>query len=220
MADSTDNSLFREIDEELRQEHYNKLWKKYGNVIIGAAILLVVSVAGHQIWQNMRASQAQSDSVALATAINHVAAGNSAEANASLNKVIAESGSGYAMLARFQQAGLAADKGDAKQAAAIYFGIASDAGTEQAFQGLATILGVTQGLQAGTALSDLEARLVALVKDDNPWRFSARELSGLIALKEGKLDKARPIFENLSKDPLTPRGIRARATELVLVTGQ
>ena len=38
--------LFREIDEELRQERFEKLWQNYGKYVIGAAVAVVLSVGG------------------------------------------------------------------------------------------------------------------------------------------------------------------------------
>ena len=43
MADPVEDSLFREIEEDLRQEHWAKLWKRYGNYVVGAVIALVLS---------------------------------------------------------------------------------------------------------------------------------------------------------------------------------
>ena len=57
MADKTperdpeQENLFKEIDEELRQEKMALLWKRYGTFIIGAAVLVVSSVAAFQAWQ-------------------------------------------------------------------------------------------------------------------------------------------------------------------------
>ena len=47
MADynAEQENLFKEIDEDLRQERFAKLWKKYGPYIISAAVALVL-VAG------------------------------------------------------------------------------------------------------------------------------------------------------------------------------
>ncbi|MCH7664263.1 MAG: hypothetical protein IH859_10405 [Chloroflexi bacterium] len=42
MADQTQDSFLREIEEELRQERYAKLWKKYGNYLIAAALAFVL----------------------------------------------------------------------------------------------------------------------------------------------------------------------------------
>ena len=47
MADPVQDSLFREIEEDLRQEHWAKLWKRYGNYAVGAVFALVLSVAGY-----------------------------------------------------------------------------------------------------------------------------------------------------------------------------
>ena len=52
MAEPIEDGIFREIDEELRQENFAKLWKKYGNLIIAGAIVLVVAVGGYQGWRN------------------------------------------------------------------------------------------------------------------------------------------------------------------------
>ena len=38
------DSFFKEIDEELRQESYAKLWKKYGKYLIGIAVIFVAKV--------------------------------------------------------------------------------------------------------------------------------------------------------------------------------
>ena len=38
--------LFREIEEELRQERFEKLWRSYGRYVIGAAVAVVVAVGG------------------------------------------------------------------------------------------------------------------------------------------------------------------------------
>ena len=36
----SDESLFREVDEEVRQERFKKLWERFGNYIIALAFLV------------------------------------------------------------------------------------------------------------------------------------------------------------------------------------
>ena len=48
MADQQDDGLLREIDEELRQEQAQKLWKTYGKYVIAVAVAVVAVVAGYQ----------------------------------------------------------------------------------------------------------------------------------------------------------------------------
>ena len=39
------SDIFHEVEEEVRREHYEKLWKKYGNYVIAVASVLVLGVA-------------------------------------------------------------------------------------------------------------------------------------------------------------------------------
>ncbi len=40
------DEFIREVDEAVRQDRWLTLWKQYGNTIIGAAVVVVVAVAG------------------------------------------------------------------------------------------------------------------------------------------------------------------------------
>ncbi len=57
MVDNND-SLFREINEELRREQFAKLWERYGTYIIGLVVLVIVAVAGAKIWESQRLAAA------------------------------------------------------------------------------------------------------------------------------------------------------------------
>ena len=37
------SDIFNEVDEEVRREQLKKLWERYSNLIIGAAILVVAA---------------------------------------------------------------------------------------------------------------------------------------------------------------------------------
>ena len=51
------NSLFREVEDDLRHERLVKLWKRYGAMAIAAAVLIVVVVAGYQVHKSMQDSE-------------------------------------------------------------------------------------------------------------------------------------------------------------------
>ena len=69
-------------------------------------------------------------------------------------------------------------------------------------------------------LSALSERLEPLTEEDNPWRFSARELDAFIAVKSGDTDRAREIFTQLGDDQLAPQALRGRATEMLSIIGK
>ena len=51
MSNLSQESLLREIDEDLRRERYGELWRRFGVYIVAAIIVLLIGIAGYQFWQ-------------------------------------------------------------------------------------------------------------------------------------------------------------------------
>lgn len=212
------DSLLIEIEDDLRHDQYTKLWKRYGSLVIGAALLLVVGVAGFKFWQNHQAQARLEQGRAFAAAQDLSKQGQAEAARLALGDFAAQAKPGYALLARLQEAAILARKGDAAGAAALYRRIAADGSVDQAYRDLATLLGVSQEMDTA-APADLTARLAPLTVDTSPWRYSARELTALLALASGDKAKARGLFEALSKDAQVPSGVGARAADMLASLG-
>ncbi len=72
--------IFREIDEELKQEKYLRLWKKYGNRVMTAVAVVLLIVAGYYGWQRYQENQRLSASNRYSEAQALVAGGKHEEA--------------------------------------------------------------------------------------------------------------------------------------------
>ena len=120
MADHTQDSLLREIDEELRQEQYAKLWKRYGNHLIGAALALVLAVAGYQGWRTYDVNNRMELGERFAAAQEMAKSGETAAAAAAFAALADDAGSGYELLARLRTAAARAETGDKSGAITIY----------------------------------------------------------------------------------------------------
>ncbi len=66
---------------------------------------------------------------------------------------------------------------------------------------------------------ELSERLAPLTAEDNPWRYSALELTALLSGRTGDKERERDIFTRLFEDPGAPAGIRARASEMLKILG-
>lgn len=210
--------IFREIDEELRQERVAQLWKRYGTYVIAGAIVVVLAVAGFVAWRGYETSQRESSSAAYSAALNTLEAGDPAVA-AEEFRAIAESGSGgYSMLARLQQAEALRRAGDIEGAIAAYEAAANDGGADPVFRDLAVILRGAATLDSADPEA-LRRSLEPLAAEDNAWRHSARELLALLALREGQVESARDRLTQLADDPEAPANVRARAAELLAGLG-
>jgi len=213
--------IFREIDEELRQEHYAKLWQAYGKYVIAAIVVFVLAFAGYRGWNYYLATQRQADSVRFAQAEKLLGDGKSADAAAIFAAMTEESTAGYALLARFRQAAARAAAGDAAGAVAVYDAIASDDSVAETMREAAVLLAVMHSIdQSGVDRAALVARLQPLVRNGGAWRYSASELLGLLALQAGDEAKAREYFTRIADDVDAPNGIKGRATEILAVIGQ
>ena len=51
------SDVFREVNEDLRREQLKQLWSRYAVYIIGAAVLIVLVVAGYQVLQSIASSR-------------------------------------------------------------------------------------------------------------------------------------------------------------------
>ena len=219
MAEPIEDSIFREIDEELRQENFAKLWKQYGHVIIAAAVALVVGVGGYQGWRSYDLNSRTAQGERYQAAMQMAQTGSIDVALEELNVLHGDSSSGYRMLTAFQNAGLQSRKGDAIGAVTAYDRIADDSGVDDMYRDLAKLLAATVLINSEASDQDLQDRLASLDADSNPWRHGARELLAVVALRSGDKDKSRDAFKALSEDATAPQGVRQRAGEMLAALG-
>ena len=196
MADTGDQ-LLREIDEDLRREQWLRLWRAYGRYVAAVAAVLVLFVLAFVGWREYSQKQLGDDGHAYWLA-----------------DALAEEGhGGYVLLARLRQGQALADSGDAAGAVAAFDAVAAD----ESFDADYRLLG---NLYAAVVLLDgddpeaVARRLEPVARQGSPWRASARELQGVLALKTGDTEGAAAIFEELAADPATPTTLKARAAEL------
>lgn len=205
--------IFREIDEELRQEKAEKFWRAYGKHIIGAAVAIVLGVAAYNGWQQYERSQQLEAGAKFATAKALIAEKKPDDAAALFASLARESGTAYGMLARFHEAALLINAGDKPGAAAAFRALSKDESLDRPMRELATILAALN--DADTAGADIAAELAPLAEEISPWRHTALEVLGLIAQREGRTDEAKAFFRRIVDDVEAPTNIRARATQML-----
>lgn len=219
MADDTADPLLKEIDEELRHERLAKLWRRFGNWIIGAAVAVVVVVAGHQGWKSYQTSQREQAFVRYAAAVRLAAENNSAAAEKAFAELAPAAPAGYAMLARFREAALAAKQGDPARAASLYRRLAADGGLDNSYRDLALLLAAFAVADSAEPAA-LRAEIARLAAADSPWRYLARELSALLTLRAGDREGAREELRRLAEDAAAPAALKARAAEIAAALGK
>ncbi|OYQ31376.1 hypothetical protein CHU95_19635 [Niveispirillum lacus] len=213
------SDIFREVDEDLRRDQIMKFWKRYGGLVIGAAVLVVAATAGNVGWKHWQTTRMEERTAVLSAALSklrpvdeNTPPDTKAAADA-LSAASATLGAGHADVARLYEAGLRARDGQRDEAVKLYDQVAGTASADGMLRDLATLMSVQLQLDTGDAAA-LRARLTPLLKQGNAWKASATEASGLLAVRAGDHAAAAALFKELSEDSTAPQALRARATEL------
>jgi hypothetical protein len=212
--------IFDEISDDLRAERAARLLRRYGALLLLAALLVLVGVGGQQLWQNYQARQnniAATKYLAITGQIDNQAGSTNAQRQADarqLTDFAASAPAGYRTLARLRAAGLYADAGQNSQAEAVWDAVAADGGADILLRQLADLLWAQHAL--GTAPNNaVAARLQPLTDTENIWHGLARETQALLYLHEGNKEQAKALFSEIASDPSAPEGVRNRADGLL-----
>ena len=207
----SEESLFREVDEEVRQEQYKKLWDKFGNYFVALCFIIVASVAGVKGYQYFQVKQSQAAAVVYFDGVKRASEGKFDDA---LKALAAVNQPGFKQLGLLQQASILAEQGKTKESVAAFDALAGDPSVDSNLRDLARI-------RAGYLLVDslkpdeLISRLGSFDKDDQVWRHAAREIFGLSAYRTGDYSMADRYMNANFADPDTPQDMRQRAQVMI-----
>lgn len=215
--DASVNNLFREIDDELRQDKATVLWKKYGSTFIAAIVAMILAVAGYEGWKHYDRGERETIGTEYALALEFARNNELEEAEQAFQNLSSEK-SGYGVLAGLQRAALLAQQKKYEEAANAYFLIAQNGEVSQVFREMALVMGAMNGIDS-LGGDEVIRRLEPLVSGASPWRHSAKEMTAFAYAQTGKFDEAKKLFQELSEDAATPAGVRQRADEFVKTYG-
>jgi hypothetical protein len=199
----------REVDEEYRKAQVAAIFKKYGNLIIGGLLAIVIGIGGWQFVQWRQTKAAQAAAVAFENALQLAATDKGAEAETALAAIAGDASSPYAALAKLRAAGVIAER-DKEAGVKAFDAVAADATAELELRNAARIRAAYLLVDTASR-EDLTARVGDLAGAGGHWRHSAREILGLAAFKAGDMEAAAKSFEEIAVDPAAPQSMKSRA---------
>ena len=206
------SDIFREVDEDVRRERLQKLWERHSNLIVAAALLVVLAVGGWRGYEYVEAKRAAEAGAAFDKAVELSEANKHAEAEAAFADLAAKAPSGYRVLARLRMATEVASR-DTKAAAKLFDEIAADRSVGAAEQDLARVR-AAQLLLESAGYADMKSRLEAAAAPGSTFRHTARELLALSAWRANDAAATRQWLDVIANDGETPPSLRSRAEAL------
>jgi hypothetical protein len=212
-AAAQQDMLLREVDEAVRQEETAQFAQRYGKMLVAALVLFLAAFGGWLFWQDHREGQLEEGSEEFVGALDELQAGNVDTADRELAVIAGDGAAAAEAGARILQAGIAANKGEAAQAAEMLFALAADEDAPQVYRDLAAIRGVAADYDRMEPQAVID-RLKPLAVPGNPWFASAAELVAMAYMRQGKRELAGPLFAAIAQDEEAPQTLRSRARQM------
>jgi hypothetical protein len=207
----SDDSFFREVNEEIRKDRAKAIWDRFGPLAIALAVFIVIATAAFVAYEYWVESRANRSGDAFSQALTLANSGKSDEALAALKTLESEGYGAYPLLARMRAATVLAEKQDFAGAIKEFDQVAADNSIPAALRDIARLRAALLLVDHGS-YADVSARVETLTSDTNTLRHAAREALGLSAWKEGRAADALKLFEQISSDEGAPQNARERAT--------
>ena len=211
-----DDDIFREVEEQMRQERLNALWKRYAPYAAGVAILILSAVMGNQFYQQHVYETSAQDGDALIAVFDLLNNQNEdsekhEQASAALASLAQEGSGGYPLLAKFRLASLEEGKADRKEnAIALYNEIIQEASLPE-FKSIALIRRAY--LEMGEkSYADLQGDLAEL---NGNWVLLREEILGAKAFSEDDFKLASMHYFQIINGANAPNFLRSRASEVM-----
>jgi hypothetical protein len=209
------SDVFREVDEEYRQEQLLLFLKRNAPALI-AGLVIAIAIAGGVSWYKTdKHHEAEIETMALSEAIDkaNTQDGQPADASAILVKAAGNLTGGRRIAAEMAAARYAAEAKDNAGAVKLYKAVTDDHAASPVEKGLAQLEAATLQVDDGDP-GILKSDLDRLAKGDSPWRFSARELQAVLAIRLKDYSTARAILSGLAEDANAPEGLKRRAASM------
>ncbi len=210
----SDDSFIREVDEELRSDRFQEFWNRYGKILIGVAVAIVLATGGYRYYEYYTAKQAAEAGDAFMAAVRLAQDGKQDESVEAFAKLENQGSKSYRVLALMRGAAELAKNGQVDEAVKKFDAISADSAAEENMRSIARIRAAMLLVDSGT-VADVESRVGPLSAPGAPYRASAREALGLAYYRAGDLENAFKQFETLVSDQDIPPGASQRARILL-----
>lgn len=205
-----DVSFFQEIDEALRAEKMELFMRRYGKLLLGACVAVVVGTAASVYWKSHVHAYNEKQTGIVLDAKGMIDTGQYADAEKAL-EAAGNNGGHISGVARMFQADALVHAGQFDKAVKVYQAVAEDSGVDTAIRDRAAI-------QADVLASNhhLQAPAQKLPDASNrPFFAEAGELTALQLQRAGKHKEAMDMLQKLADDPGVPHSQRTMAGNLL-----
>lgn len=212
---SETDSFISEVSEEVRRDRMFALWRKYGPIVIGVVIAIILAAGAKTYFDSQEKAAARDAGGALIAASD-----GDLSAQAVALAALAEDTDheGGRMVAELRAAGALAANGEAAAAAEVYDRIAAAASSDPLLQDFATYRSLT--LRGATMDPAAFADALSPIANGNgAFRLLAMEARGLALIRAGEQAAGEDELRAAYGDEAAPQALRQRIEAIMTAIG-
>ncbi|MDR0632911.1 MAG: tetratricopeptide repeat protein [Holosporales bacterium] len=219
------DEFLNDIENDMRIEKYELLWKKYGKLLSFVAFAVIAAITIFNLRLRYNANQREEFASQFMRAQTLVQQGKLDEAVPMMSFLSSKKCGKYTVLAKMSHAGLLTKinfSENIETIKGIYKNVLSDRNTPAYYRDLATVYYVNASLQEigeKEIDDDTKAELLKLLskckKANGGFFLLAKEFEGVIHYKTGNFKKARKAFDTISRNEKTAEDMMARANIMI-----
>ena len=211
------SDIFQEVDEEIREEKYKSIWRKYKYYVIGVLVLFILGVSVNAFWKNYSLNEVNDRSERFFAALE-MSQKDKVGAISLLEEFSKEEagGSEYnTLLAKFNEASIRKSENDFSGALVIYEELINN--NVSSFYVDYAKLSMAEMLISLNNKTEAKLILEELVSSSSDLVYIAMEYIGYIEINDGNIAEARIIFNNLVNDASTTSNMKNRSREILSI---
>jgi len=211
------SDIFREVDEAMQQEKFERIWHEYKSTIIASILILIAGTAIMTTYKSWNANRNAEETGRLIEAVN---APNS---NEKINALIKDTRKGHKAIGYIVLANNHVEKGEYADAVSYYDKTVESSSTPNDIKNLARILSVQNNPQLPTEIqktADAQLKLLnpILKNKKSPWIWHATIEAALIeAEQKNNYAQAIKYLEPFKETNYIPLSLKTRAEALAHV---
>ena len=218
------DSFVDSIEEEIRNENWQRLWNKYGKFITYASSFLLIGVAVYSMWQRQDLADREAISSKYTVVQSAIMAGDNATALTQIRELSNVSKKDYATLSKFEYAAILREKHQ-PDALDEYKAIFEDRKVNAVLRDLAYIFYVNSAIDLMTPknIGENIDKFIEEIKTKHIgkyWDLFAKETLAFCYIKKGDTKAAKEALESLAKTTGISETMAERAKMLLHSIGE
>ena len=209
--DFTD-AFIREVDEDVKNDNFKELWKKYGAYIVAFVVIAVTAAVCFdrvKLWK-IQQNQLRTENYMAAAQLKE----NPEETLAALQKISTDEDNIFADFAKLQIANVLLTQEKNDEALATLQALADDKNADKAVRDVALIKLASYKVDT-VSKAELEQLLQPILAEETSWTPLANDLLAIAAIKEGDIETAKEIYGKILKTKDLPEEFKTKIQDML-----